>query len=500
MKPHLMFKERDFRIDAQISEQNQKLIKDLELEVLFNALSSGDEFLYRVVRQACLSNLTTVEEIRYRQHILTDAINYPNVIKQMYRLTVECIEMEKKTLSFNLFSNYPSSVLHSAVNVLKFFFENLVLLREMAERYTSEFESEGFLRFFSMLSQELSDEYLAEVSHQLRLLRFNQGVLISARLGPGNVGQDYILRSYPADQRSWLRRLLAPKAPAFTVKIAPRDENGAQALSDLENRGLVLVANALSQSTSHIRNFFTALRTELGFYVSCLNLYDALSNAHIPLQLPALRPAGERFLSYSNLYDVCLAIRLAARTVPNSLPDARKNTFIITGANQGGKSTFLRSIGGAYIMAQCGMFVCADQFCTDLVSRIYTHYRHEEDTTMASGKLDEELDRMNIIVDQLKANDLILFNESFAATNSREGSAIARDLTLALSARRIKIFFVTHLSEFACRLYQESTPDMMFLSAERGDDGKRTYKITEGEPFDSSYGEDLYNAIFINEH
>jgi hypothetical protein len=500
MKSHLMFKNKDFRVDAQISEQDQTLVEDLELDVLFDALSTGDEFLYAVARQACLSSLTTVEEIRYRQHILTDAINYPDIIRQMYQLTVQCIEMEKKTLSFSLFSNYPSSVLHSAINVLKFFFENLVLLKAMADRYVSEFESEGFFQFFAMLSRELNDDYLATVSHQLRLLRFNRGVLISAQLGPGNVGRNYILRSYPTDHRNWLVRLLAHKAPAFTVKIAPRDENGAQALSELENRGLLLVANALSQSTSHIRNFFIALRTELGFYVSCLNLYDKLSNAHIPLQQPTLRPAGERFLSYTNLYDVCLAIRIAARAVPNSLLDTRKNTFIITGANQGGKSTFLRSVGCAYIMAQCGMFVCADHFSTDVVNHIYTHYRHEEDATMASGKLDEELDRMNGIIDRLAANDLMLFNESFAATNSREGSAIARDITLALSVRGVKIFFVTHLSEFARRLYRETSPDIMFLSAEREDDGKRTFKITEGEPFDSSYGEDLYNAIFIDRH
>ncbi|XBS71509.1 hypothetical protein ABK905_11640 [Acerihabitans sp. KWT182] len=212
-------------------------------------------------------------------------------------------------------------------------------------------------------------------------------------------------------------------------------------MSDLENRGLVLVANALSQSTSHIRDFFISLRTELAFYMGCLHLQERFQNGAIPLQLPTMRPLGERVLAYTSLYDICLAIRLPSRVVSNSLSAAEKNTFIITGANQGGKSTYLRSIGIACIMAQSGMFVCAEHFCCDIAHGIYTHYKHEEDAGMTSGKLDEELKRMDAIVDRLAPNDLVLFNESFAATNSREGSAIARDIALALSAKKNKGVF-----------------------------------------------------------
>jgi len=115
---------------------------------------------------------------------------------------------------------------------------------------------------------------------------------------------------------------------------------------------------------------------------------------------------------------------------------------------------------------------------------------------MESGKLDEELKRMSAIVDRLAPGAMILFNESFAATNEREGSEIASQITTALLERGIKICFVTHLYAFARGLHAEGKGDAIFLRAERRPDGARTFRIIEGEPLQTSYGKDLYEAVF----
>jgi DNA mismatch repair ATPase MutS len=115
---------------------------------------------------------------------------------------------------------------------------------------------------------------------------------------------------------------------------------------------------------------------------------------------------------------------------------------------------------------------------------------------MNSGKLDEELGRMSAIVDNITANPMILLNESFAATNEREGSEISRQIMCALLERHIKIFFVTHVYTFAHGFYDKKMENAIFLRAERQSDGGRTFKVIEGEPLQTSYGEDLYNGIF----
>ena len=78
------------------------------------------------------------------------------------------------------------------------------------------------------------------------------------------------------------------------------------------------------------------------------------------------------------------------------------------------------------------MFVAAEAFASEVCDGLCTHYKREEDTTMESGKWDEELGRMSEIVGRIKSNSMLLFNESFASTNEREGSEIASQIVGAL--------------------------------------------------------------------
>jgi DNA mismatch repair ATPase MutS len=290
--------------------------------------------------------------------------------------------------------------------------------------------------------------------------------------------------------------LLAEKTLSYSFQLHPRDDAGAQALAQLNDRGVNLVANALAQSTDHILSFFHMLRTELAFYVGCLNLHAHLGQLGEPVCFPVPAPGGDRKLSFSNLHDVSLALSMGKTVVGNDLNAGRKHIVIITGANTGGKSTFLRSVGLAQVMMQAGMFVSAQSFTAEVCDGIFTHYKREEDAAMESGKLDEELSRMSEIVDRVKSNSLLLFNESFGSTNEREGSEITDQIVRALLDHEVRVFFVTHLYHFANSFAAARYPAAAFLRAERKSDGTRPFKLIEAEPLQTSYGIDLYRAIF----
>lgn len=61
-----------------------------------------------------------------------------------------------------------------------------------------------------------------------------------------------------------------------SFSLDPRDEGGARALSELQDRGISLVAQALAQAADHVSSFFETLRTELAFYVGCINVHSKL--------------------------------------------------------------------------------------------------------------------------------------------------------------------------------------------------------------------------------
>jgi DNA mismatch repair ATPase MutS len=382
------------------------------------------------------------------------------------------------------------------VQVLEIFMDTLRRLRAIADEQATGFASEGFRTFFTMVSTELDDDYLARVDDHLRRLQFRDGVLISAQLGKGNKGIHYVLRKPAQVRTSLLDRLTTRNRNYYTLTIPDRDESGARALSDLKGRGIGLVASAMARSTDHILAFLTMLRTELGFYVGCLNLAAKLAERDEPTSFPTPVPAAQRALSASGLYDICLALRLEHRVVANNLSANQRSLIMVTGANQGGKSTFLRSVGLAQLMTQAGMFAPAESLTASVCSGLFTHYKREEDTTMTSGKLDEELGRMSTIADHITTDGLLLCNESFAATNEREGSQISADIIHALQEAGIRIVFVTHLYDLAERIYDQRTDSELFLRAERQPDGRRTYKLAEGAPLPTSYGADLYRQIF----
>lgn len=498
MKTFLMYKDRDFNLQQKLPANEEALMQDLELETLFNAMALGDEFLFEVAKKAVIGGMNTdLETIRYRQRILKDCLKNSATVRDIYQIPIESMKNKKKHW-YSIFSSSPGAVLANATELMQMFVGLLIKLRHIADENADKFESEGFARFFAMIRKELEDEYLADIQDHLRELKFREGVLISAELGEGNEGTGYMLRKSMGKKQRWIKRVLAKKPPVYTFSIHPRDEAGARTLSELKTRGINLAANALGQSADHIDNFFKMLQVELAFYIGCLNLYEQLDQMDEPISFPRPAALDERRHFFHGLYDVCLALTMKQKIIGNDVNADDKDLVIITGANQGGKSTFLRSIGLAQLMMQCGMFAPAESFCSNICDGLFTHYKREEDAAMESGKLDEELVRMSVIADNIRENSLLLFNESFAATNEREGSEIARQITRALLEKRIKVFFVTHLYEFAHALYEKNMENAIFLRAERRADGTRTFKVVEGAPLETSYGEDLYRAIWFD--
>lgn len=495
MKALLMYADRDFDTDGELPPNAPALIEDLGLDTVFGAMSRGDEFLFEVARHGILTSLRDVEAITYRQRILDDCQQHAAVVREMYDIAVEAVLGSRKVYR-GIFSRSPDSVVRWATEALQMFMGHLERLRRIADEHAASFRSDGFTTLFATLSRELGDDYFQAVADHLSQLRFRGGVLVSAEFGQGLKGTRYVLRRPARRKEGWISRLSGNGPDSHTLRVPDRDENGFRTLSDLRNRGINIAANALAQSTDHILSFFTMLRRELGFYVGCLNVSDVLTAQAEPLCFPVPLAPGTPLLSFRGLCDPGLSLRAGERVVGNDVNADGKALVVITGANQGGKSTFLRSVGLAQLMMQCGMFVAAESFSGTVGEHLFTHYRREEDATMQSGKLDEELSRMNDIASHLTPGSIVLFNESFAATNEREGSEIARQVVRALVDSGVRVFLVTHFFDLAYSMFAQASDIALFLRAERAEDGRRTFRIAAGEPLPTSYGEDLYDRIF----
>jgi hypothetical protein len=496
MKVHLLYPDRDFSFDASLPPGHQDLIQDLELARLFTVMANGDKFLSEISARVLLTSVRNAHAIRYRQQVLADCLAQPEVIRQMYAVAVAALA-DKRHLWGGYGGSFqtPSSNLSGAVSHLGAYVVRLRELRQIADDHAGKFRSDGLTTLFATVHRDLDDEYFEEVDDHLRRLRFRSGVLISAQLGRDNSGTGFVLRAPEQARRAWTERLGISPRTTYSFTISPRDEAGGQILTDLTNRGINQVANAAAQSADHIGSYFTMLRAELGFYVGCLNLADRLTAKGVPITAPEPAETSSPVFSCADLRDACLELQSSRPVIGNDVRADGKSLVIITGANSGGKSTFLRSVGVAQLMMQCGLFVTAQSYRANVDDGIFTHFTREEDPGMTSGRLDDELRRMSGIASQLTPRSLVLFNESFAGTNEHEGSEIGYQIVRALLDADVRVFFVTHRFSFADRIRRQRAQASLFLRAERQSDGRRTYKLTVRNPLPTSYGEDLYYQL-----
>jgi len=484
---------------VELDDHQQRLLADLGLEAVIGGMCGDDPELREIVTSTLLSPLIDARDIQYRQAILRDFLAHPDLADELFALALAGVECRKR-VRWGFFGRLPSSVLHYSIDLATLLLEQLRALRDFAERTVTVFSAPGLIGFCERVLTELDDDYLNTISGHLQSLSFPGGVVFSARLSERGTPDGLVLHRSLARRRSWRDVLGIPQAdtgPVFVYELPERDEAGARDLQELVESGINQVANALAQSTDHLTAFFRQLRWEAGFHVAAVRLHQWLTARGRVTCFPELADPGTLRLSARQLYDSVLTLR-GAPVVGSDLNADGHSLVMITGSNQGGKSTFLRALGAAQLMAQSGLFVLAQSFTTSPAAGIFSHYRRPEDETLESGKLEEELVRLDAIVQQVRPGSLVLLNESLACTNEREGSQIGHEVVSALTEAGVRVVYVTHLFHLAS-MFRRSAPagvDPLFLVPERLDDGSRTFRIIPGDPLPTSHARDLYRQVF----
>ncbi len=470
------------------------LINDLGLKPILNIMASGDEFLLKNSTAFLLNSADSIDEIIYRQEILKDFIENNEIALKIYEIASSFLKEAQK--QFFWFSNNESLSMQISIDVLKLFAKQMDQIREIMSIISKKIKSRGLKKFNHVVTEVFHSEYMQEILNNLERLQFKDGITLSVSLGMGNEGKDYILHK-PGVKKKNIKKIMGETIEQhYTYTLADRDISGGEEIVDIRNRGIRSAAMALKKSAENSMKFFKDLRCEIGFYLASLNLLEEIKKRSGRYCFPEPLEIGTDKLRFNGLYELGLMLATKSTVVPNNIDGGDKRLFVITGTNRGGKSTFLRSIGQAQLLMQCGMFVPAESFISSIVTGIFTHFKHEEDITMERGKFDDELSMMNDIAAYIRKNGMLLFNESFSSTNTREGSEIAMQITNALLENGIRIFFVSHLYEFASAMMDQNDTSSMFLIAERTNAGEHTYKIIQGSPSVTGHGMDLYKKIF----
>ncbi len=536
MKVCLLYSDRE-RSNEETYYDTASIIKDLGLKSLFLAaakrlvyengsvksVEKEDQYLIETLRAVMMTPLHTADEIRFRQDVIKDCILHEDMIRDMYNISSELIrkwnELGRGGREKMKQSNQAMR-LTSDIRVLHLFADALGSIKKLLATQEEELKSEGLTAFRDELFKSFSDEkeeflksVLADISFYTdgtddedegrnRVVR--PRIVMECGLEDGLKFSSLKLEEVssrgekfykPGSAKYRIREFVNSRVPdSFSTVNDPRTQEQSQMLE----YGIVnYLVMELKNMMEEFQSFFDRLRSQAAFYLAAVQLKAQMERLGGGWCFPEV--CDRRDLKFTQLRELVMGIERHVDVIGNTCTIEKKDLLIVTGANQGGKSTFLRSIGIAQVMMQCGLMVMADYYSAGIFPNIFVHFTRREDSEMNSGRLDEELSRMNGIIEHIGDGSLLLLNESFATTTEKEGSVIAYDIITALIEAGVRVLTVTHLLSFARRVHEESKNDpdsaIEFLSAERKEDGRRTFRMIRHEPELTSFGLDLYREI-----
>ena len=507
MNAFLLFKNRiltESSLDTRIRE-------DLEMSAVIESMAGTDSYIREtaVMVMARENMCRDSREILYRQSVLEDCIRHESEIRQLYDHVSLLVSKDQDTF-LSVTHKKAKFMLDVSVKVMLSIQEPLTRLHRYASELGPLCRSEALSTLCDGLILLFEPAHLSDMAALMKDLSTKEGITSAAVMGKYLRPPQYHpfrMTDRPSGSSKGLFKFLQRDRDCLEFDVDMSDPDASPALSRLRDSMTANAARIVVQARDELFEFLKELKRELSFYIGCLNLRAALTALNIPLCIPELADPGQAgckpdtdtlspsFLSCRMLCNVSLGLIEHVAPVVNSIECRPRKMVLITGSNQGGKTTFLRSLGQALLMGMCGMFVAASSFRA-VTGQVFTHFLREEDQSLQSGKLDEELSRMKEIVTKIRPGDWLLLNESFASTNEEEGSEIALEIITALSDQGVGIVYVTHFYHLVQLLQAHRSDSVLYLNAVRDSSGNRTFRLEVGEPVVRGYGEDLFHEIF----
>ena len=224
---------------------------------------------------------------------------------------------------------------------------------------------------------------------------------------------------------------------------------------------------------------FSRLADELRFYLSFFEFEQKMTTAGFcftePQTVSAKGTADVR-ITATGLYDLALACVNNDKGKPvisNDFSYERNELFfVLTGPNQGGKTTFARSLGQLIYFTKIGLDVPAASAEVPYFSDILTHFSVEESVETGRGKLMEELVRLSPMMKNSRDNAFIVINELFTTAANYDAIIMGQNVLKHFLDEGCHGIYVTHLRELC-----DIDDRIVGLSAQLDENGKQNFKI-----------------------
>ncbi len=429
---------------------------DLNLDQIVDAVTAGrDEYN---LKPFFYTPLRDVNAIQYRHEIMQDVENpilYEHVrsfARKMRTMREHIVQTEK------LYYRYQKEAWF--LDAVEIYCDAIYSL--VHDLSAADPKSRGLLAFREYLTSYAGREEFSSLVAETKRLKADLSAIrycVHIKGSTVRVRKYESEADYSAEVEETFERFKQGAVEDYKVKFSDSAD-----MNHIEAKILDFVAGLYSDMFSALDRYCAANRDyldrtvaafdrEIQFYLAYLEHTNSLKRAGLQFCYPTISDECKEVRNCEG-FDLALAHKLIGEKSSVVCNDfhlkGKERIFVVSGPNQGGKTTFARGFGQLHYLASLGCPVPGKEAQLFLFDNLFTHFEKEEDIHTLRGKLQDDLVRVRDILRQATSNSIIIMNEIFTSTTLQDAIFLGEKIMQRVVDLDALCVWVTFVDDLAC--------------------------------------------------
>lgn len=453
---------------------------DLNLDQIIEAVTAGwkeydlKPFFYTLLRDT--------DSILYRHEVFRD-LEKESLFENIRSFALKMRSMREHLIrAEKLYYKYQKEIWF--LNAVEIYCDAISCLS--GELSLTDMKSRGLLAFREYIANYTSSERFTSLLVDTKKLKSDLSSIqycVLVQSGSFTVRKYESEIDYTADVEKAFEKFRQGAVQDYRAKFSDQPE-----MNHIEAKILDFVAELYPEIFSHLDDYceknpdyqdetIITFDREIQFYIAYLEFVSLFEKAGLRFCYPLISDKDKEVHDYEG-FDAALAYNLIREKSPVVSNDFymkdKERIIVVSGPNQGGKTTFARTFGQLHYLACIGCPVPGRKARLFLFDKLSAHFEREETINNLRGKLQDDLVRIHEILSHATPKSIIIMNEIFTSTTLQDAVFLSEKVMKTITELDLLCVWVSFIEELAS--FSEQTVSMVSTVVPENP-ALRTFKI-----------------------